>query len=103
MARHAMAELAYLRFDRKRDAYALASEALADYGTSAEPLLIGSLAQLEAKALMDMPGNDSAAVAPLVRQWLSVARKYDSADPYGARELPRVDILTGFLEYLLNA
>ena len=103
MARHSMAELAYWRFDRKRDAYALASEALADYGTSGEPLLIGSLGQLEAEALMDMPGNDSAAVAPLVRQWLSVARKYDSADPYGARELPRVAILTGFLEFLLNA
>ena len=102
MARHAMAELAYLRFDRKRDAYALASEALADYGTSAEPLLIGSLAQLEAKALMDMPGNDSAAVAPLVRRWLAVARHYYSSDVYGTRELPRVDILTGFLEYLLN-
>ena len=32
MARHAMAELAYRRLDRKRDAYALASEALAGYG-----------------------------------------------------------------------
>ena len=102
IARHAMAELAYLRFDRKRDAYALASEALADYGASGEPVLIGALAELEAKALMDMPGNDSAAVAPLVRRWLAVARRYEGSDPYGARELPRVDILKGFLEYLLN-
>jgi CHAT domain-containing protein len=103
MARHAMAELAYLRFDRKRDAYALASEALAGYGDSGEPVLLGALAELEAKALMDMPGNDSATVAPLVRRWLSIARKYESSDRYGARELPRVDILAGFLEFLLNA
>ena len=102
MARHAMAELAYLRFDRKRDAYALASEALAEYGDSGEPVLLGTLAELEAKALMDMPGNDSAAVAPLVRRWLSIARKYESSDRYGARELPRINILTGFLEFLLN-
>jgi CHAT domain-containing protein/tetratricopeptide (TPR) repeat protein len=103
MARHAMAELAYLRFDRQRDAYALASEALAGYGVSGEPVLLGALAGLEAKALFDMPGNDSAAVAPLVRRWLSIARRYENSDRYGARELPRIDILTGFLEYLLNA
>jgi CHAT domain-containing protein/tetratricopeptide (TPR) repeat protein len=103
MARHAMAELAYLRFDRKRDAYALASEALAGYGASAEPVVLGALAELEAKALFDMPGNDSAVVAPLVRRWLSIARRYESSDPSGARELPRVDILAGFLEFLLDA
>ena len=102
MARHSMAQIAYLRVDRKRDAYALASEALADYGPSGEPALIGALAEIEAEALMDLPGNDSAAVAPQVRRWLSIARRYESSDPYGARELPRVDILTGFLEYLLN-
>ena len=102
IARHAMGELAYLRFDRKRDAYALASEALADYGTSAESVVIGALAELEAKSLLDMPGTDSATVAPLVRHWLSIARRYERADPSGARELPRVDILTGFLQYLLN-
>jgi CHAT domain-containing protein/tetratricopeptide (TPR) repeat protein len=102
MARHAMAELAYLRFDRKRDAYALASEALAGYGVSGEPVLLGALAELEAKALFDMPGNDPAVVAPQVRRWLSIARRYESSDRYGARELPRVDILTGFLDYLLN-
>jgi len=73
MARHSMGELAYWRLNRNRDAYALASEALADFSASGEPLLIGSLAELEAEALMDMPGNDSAAVAPQVRRWLEVA------------------------------
>lgn len=102
MARHAMAELIYLRFDRKRDAYALASQAFIDYGNSAEPLLLGALAQVEAKALLDMPGSDPAAVAPEVRRWLAIARRYDVRDRFGFRELPRLDIFNGFLEYLLN-
>lgn len=103
MARHAMGELAYLRFDSKRDAYALAGEALAGYGDSGEPTLLGALAGLEAKALLDMPDNDPVVVAPAVRRWLAIERRYESADRSGARELPRVDILTGYLEYLLNA
>jgi CHAT domain-containing protein len=103
MARHAMAEIAYRRLDRKRDAYALAGEAWNGYGSSEEPVVLGVLAGLEAKALYDMPGVDPAAAAPTVRRWLAVARRYESADRYGARELPRVDIVNGFLEYLLNA
>src|SRR3569833_2357841 len=102
MARHAMAELAYLRFDRKRDASALASEALNGYGPSASAALLGELAELIAKAILDMPGNEPAAIAASVRQWLARARAYESADPYGARELPRIDILMGYLAYLLN-
>ncbi len=101
-ARHAMAELAYLRFDRKRDAFALASEALTGFGNSGEPLLLGALAQMEAKALLDMPGSDPAVVAPEIRRWLAIARRYDHRDRFGARELPRLDIFNGFLEYLLN-
>ena len=103
VARHAMGELAYLQFDRKRDAYALANQAFADYGTSAAPVVMGALAELEAKAIFDMPDNNPAVVAPAVRRWLTLARRLESSDPHGARELPRVDILTGFLEYLLNA
>jgi CHAT domain-containing protein/tetratricopeptide (TPR) repeat protein len=102
MARHAMAQLAYLWLDRKRDAYALASEALADYGSHTDPVLRGALAEMEAEALFDMPGNDPAVVAPQIRMWLAIARRYASADRAGARELPRLDILSGFLQYLLN-
>ena len=101
-ARHAMAEITYWRLDRKRDTYALASEAFADYGESADPALRGELAALEAKALLDMPGEDIAVMAPKVRLWLSLARRYLENTPFGARELPRLDILTGFLGYLLN-
>jgi CHAT domain-containing protein len=102
MARQAMAELAYLRFELKRDAYALASEALAGYDGSVDPVVLGALAELEAKALFDMPGNDPSVIAPAVRRWLDIARRYESGDRYGARELPRIDILAGFLDYLLN-
>jgi hypothetical protein len=42
--RSAMAEIAYLRLDRKRDSYALAAEALANYDGAAEPYVLGGLA-----------------------------------------------------------
>jgi CHAT domain-containing protein/tetratricopeptide (TPR) repeat protein len=103
MARHAMAELAYLRLDRKRDTYALTSEVLSDYGPSADPALLGELATLQAKALLDMPGVDIKVVAGEVRRWLATGRRYESSVPYGARELPWLDILQGFLEFLLDA
>jgi hypothetical protein len=101
-ARHAMAEITYWRLDRKRDTYALASEAFADYGESANPALHGELAALEAQALIDMPDEDIVVMAPQVRLWLSVARRYLENIPFGARELPRLDILSGFLGFLLN-
>lgn len=103
LARHSMARLAYLRFDRKRDALALASAALADYGVSGDPLLVGALAGLEAAALLDMPDMSPAAVAPTARGWLETERRYEGTSPFGARELPRVEIFTGYLEYQLNA
>ncbi|MDB6043353.1 MAG: hypothetical protein JWM63_1904 [Gammaproteobacteria bacterium] len=103
MARHAMAELAYLRFDRKRDAYALAVAALADYGSAPDPIMVGLLAGLQAKALLDTPGRDPRLAAPAVRKQLSIARRYDVTSGVGARELPRLDILTGFVEFLLDA
>jgi CHAT domain-containing protein len=103
MARSAMAQLAYWRLDRHRDAYALASMALADYGKSVDPLLLGALAGLEAETLLDIPGVEPTAVAPAAHRWLETERRYASTSRYGARELPRVEIFTGYLEYQLNA
>ena len=102
-ARQAMAEIAYLRFDNKRDSYALASQALADYGTDTEPLTVGALEALQAKALPDMPEVNVRAVAPVMRGLLANARKSFGASRYGARELPRLEIMEGFLEYHLDA
>ena len=98
-ARQAMAEIAYLRFDKKRDSYALASEALADYGDDAEPFTVGALTALQAKALLDIPGMDANVIAPSVRRLQAAAREYFLADPAGSRELPRLDIMTGFFVY----
>jgi CHAT domain-containing protein len=101
-ARHALAELAYRRFDRKRDSYALASLAVQDFG-NADPVYIGALAALQAKALIDMPGSSPKALEPQIRERLAAARRYESASSLGARELLRLDLQTGFLEYRLDA
>jgi CHAT domain-containing protein/tetratricopeptide (TPR) repeat protein len=98
-ARQALAELAYRRFDRKRDAYALAGEALAEYSASTDPALAGLLAALQAKALMDMPGMGLHQTLPAVRERLAAARRLVAASGSSARELPRLDILDGFLDY----
>ncbi|HET9389414.1 MAG TPA: CHAT domain-containing protein [Steroidobacteraceae bacterium] len=102
-ARHAMAELAYRRFDRKRDAYALAAQALSDYGNGADPIFKGLLTGLRANSLIETPGNDTHAVAAQMQELLAKARQYDSASRFGGRELPRLDIMTGYLEYFLDA
>jgi CHAT domain-containing protein len=111
--RHALAELAYRRFDRKRDSYALATEALADYERAPpsraeqvsqfEQIYLGLLTALEGKALLDTPGRAVSGTAPAVRKLFGAARHYDRASGVGARELPRLDIMTGFLEYMLEA
>jgi CHAT domain-containing protein/tetratricopeptide (TPR) repeat protein len=100
LARQSMAEIAYLRLDNKRDSYALASQAVSD---SKDPVTVGALAGLQAKALLDMPETDARVVAPEVRRLLSRAAKLDAASGYGARELPRLQIMEGFLEYRLDA
>jgi len=102
-ARQAMAEIAYLRFDNKRDSYALASEALANYGSRAEPFTLGALIGLQSKSLFDMPGLDVSAIAPRMRQLLAAARQSLTSTPFGSRELPRLGIMEGFLEYRLDA
>jgi len=101
-ARQAMAEIAYMRLDNKRDSYALASEALADYGEGTEPFIQGGLIGLQSKALFEMPDLDISAIAPEIRRLLASARKTLRASPSGSRELPRLRIMEGFLEYRLE-
>jgi CHAT domain-containing protein/tetratricopeptide (TPR) repeat protein len=102
-ARQAMAEIAYLRLGRTRDSYALASQALADYGESAESFTVGALTGLQSKALFDMPEIDVRAVARRMRELLAIARQSFQTTRFGARELPRLQIMEGFLEYRLDA
>jgi CHAT domain-containing protein len=102
-ARHAMAQLAYGRLDRKRDTLALANDALSAYEAVTDPLPVGLLTALRAEALLDLPGLQPAAVAFRVRALLTTARKYLGASDAGARELPRLEIMSGFLDYKLDA
>ena len=102
-ARHAMAELAYRRFDRKRDSYALASIAISDYGVGVDPVYPGALVALQAKALTDMPGSDPKLIAPQIRERLETARRYEGASSISARELVRLDNSEGLLDYLTDA
>ncbi len=106
-ARHAMAELAYHRLAHERDAYALAGEALADYAhdgvDTLDPALVGSLTGERAKALLYMPGSEPRVVAQEVRSLLVNARRSARASHYGGREVARLDILTGYLDYRLDA
>jgi CHAT domain-containing protein/tetratricopeptide (TPR) repeat protein len=102
-ARQAMAEIAYMRLDNKRDSYALASQALADYGEDAEPFIRGGLIGLQSKALFEMPDLDVSAIAPEIRRLLASARQSLRSSPIGSRELPRLEIMEGFLEYRLEA
>jgi CHAT domain-containing protein/tetratricopeptide (TPR) repeat protein len=102
-ARHAMAELAYSRFDRKRDSYALATLAIEDYGKGADPVYVGALVTLQAKALLDMPGGDPKRDAPAIRTRLEAARRYTSESQLSTRELVRLDTLEGYLDYNLDS
>jgi CHAT domain-containing protein len=102
-ARYAMAEIAYVRIENPRDGYALTAEALSEYGADTEPFLLGGLVALQAKALLDLPNTEASVVATRVRELQQTAETYLKADAAGARELPRLGIITGFLEYRLDS
>ena len=84
-ARQAMAEIAYVHLDNKRDSYALASQALADYGERAEPFIRGGLIGLQSKALFEMPDVDIRVIAPEIRRLLASARQSLRTSPIGSR------------------
>jgi CHAT domain-containing protein/tetratricopeptide (TPR) repeat protein len=76
---------------------------LAGFRRAGDPIFIGRLLDLQARAVLDMPGYDPQAIAPEARQLLAKARQYYNSSPWGARELPRLDIIIGFLEYNVDA
>ena len=104
-ARHAMAELAYRRFDHKRDAYALSAQAMDDYSPTTDAAAMGALAALQAKSLLDMPEDRDGlpAIEPRIRERLAAARQAWADGSSATRELPRLDLVTGLLEYKLDA
>lgn len=98
-ARHAMAEIAYENLRRDRDAFVLATWALADAGHSARPGMHAALVTLQARTFLE-----SQHLPPLVRrahvfEKLRLAESLLAQTPFGSRELPRFEILRGFMEY----
>ena len=98
-ARHAMAELAYSRLDRDDDAYWLARAAFPGYDGHAPAGLTSALVMLEARTLLESERFDANERRARVLSLLDDTRKWARADRYGARELPRLDILRGFMDY----
>jgi CHAT domain-containing protein len=98
-ARHAMAELAYGKISRETDAYWLARVALADFGAAAAPGLRSSLFSLQARTLLESDRFEPNERHDRVFRLLTEAQRLAGQDPFGARELPRLDILRGFMEY----
>src|SRR5262249_25654849 len=66
---------------------------------------VGALAALQAKALVDMPrdNDDLRTVLPEVSRKLAIARRAQSASPYGQRELPRLDLVASLIDYEIDA
>jgi CHAT domain-containing protein len=87
-ARHAMALLAYRRLDRRRDSYA-----------RADPGLRSALAELQATIIVESKASKPDTRRKRALGVLNVSAKFAKQAPYGARELARLLILRGFLEY----
>ena len=102
-ARHAMAELAYGKISREADAYWLARIALADFGVAASAGvnagLRSSLYSLQARTLLESERFEPEERRARVFGLLTEAQRLAERDRFGARELPRLEILRGFMEY----
>ena len=98
-ARHAMALLAYRRLDRRRDSYALADRALFDFGPRADPGLHSALAELQATIIVESKASKPDTRRERALGLLNVSARFAQQAPHGARELARLLILRGFLEY----
>ena len=98
-SRYAMAEIAYEELDQDDAAYVLASWALADFGAAADPDLRSRLLALQTRTTLESerlaPQLRSARVLELSDKAEALARRAR----FGAREVPRIDILRGFMEF----
>src|SRR5262249_37124386 len=79
--------------------YGLVRVALADFGASASPGLLTSLYMLEARTLLESERYQRDERRRRVFGLLDRAEHFAGKDRYGARELPRLDNLRGFMEY----
>jgi CHAT domain-containing protein/tetratricopeptide (TPR) repeat protein len=98
-ARQAMALLAYRQLDRNRDSYVLAQRALADFGPHADPGMRSALIQLQATIVVESKGAKPDTRRERALELLNISGALAKRAPFGARELARLTILRGFLEY----
>jgi CHAT domain-containing protein len=98
-ARHAMAEIAYGKISREDDAYWLARMALNDFGEHASAGLQSALLSLQARTLLESEIFDETTRRARVFELLNASQRLAERDSFAAREIPRLDILRGFMEY----
>lgn len=101
-ARHAMGELAYRQFKTYRDAAALARQAQLEFGPRADAGLRSALVSLEAKAVLGAGSGDAKQLRERVWKMLQESEDLANQARFGKREIPRLDILRGFLEYVAD-
>jgi CHAT domain-containing protein len=98
-ARQVMAQLAYRQLHRGRDGYVLAQRALADFGPDADPGLRSALTELQASIVVEAKDMTPDVRRARASQLLDISSALARRAPFGARELARLTILRGFLEY----
>jgi CHAT domain-containing protein len=101
-ARHAMGELAYRMFNLNRDARLLADQAQRGLRARDDAGLRSSLLSLKAKALLGTEGMDPDVRRERVFALLETSEREARRAQFGARELPRLNILRGFMEYVAD-
>jgi len=101
-SRHAMAELATRRLGQQRDAYVLATWAFSDFGPQADAALRSTLLLLEADVLLDPLAPNSGALRERAFALSLESQRLAESSRFGAREIPRLDTLRGFMEFERN-
>jgi len=98
-ARQAMAQLASRQLRRSRDGYVLAQRALADFGPNADPGVRSALTELQASIVVESTDVEPRARRAHALQLLDLSAALARRAHFGARELARLTILRGFLEF----
>ncbi len=98
-SRYAMAEIAYEELDQDDAAYVLASWALADFGAAADADLRSRLLALQTRTTLESERLPAQLRSARVFELSSRAEALARRARFGAREIPRIDILRGFMEF----
>ena len=98
-SRFAMAEIAYADLRDDEGAFVLASWALSDLGAGADPGLLSTLVTLQARTLLESQRFEPGLRRARVFELLETSAKFARRAKFGAREMPRFDILRGFMDF----